>query len=216
MTWVAVASAGAGLLGGFMKKKSGDDSAKVAAEMAKADREWQEKMYGQSLQDNRPNQVSDFGSLTWDKDPNTGAMTQTNKLNPMDAQRLQDFRGVQQRRMDALTGANGAHGGFSTSGIDWGALGHEKQAAALGLYSGGSAGGAALAGPAAAPQPQGPAPAPAAPQAPAPAPAAPAQDPAALAAALRKQQEEQLLAQSQSSGGGAMPWAGGANQGGGA
>lgn len=47
-------------------------------------------------------------------------------------------------------------------------------------------------------------------------PQAPAQDPAALAAALRKQQEDELRAQAQSSGGGAMPFAGGANMGGGA
>jgi len=118
----AAITGGAGLLGSFLNKKSGDQAAKQSAEMAKADREWQEKMYGRTLNDNRPDQVNDFGSLSWETDPKTGKMRQVSHLNPAEAARLEDYRQIAARRMADVKGGNK---------IDWNALGFGKMANAV-------------------------------------------------------------------------------------
>ena len=118
MTWVAVATAGAGLLGGLLNKKSGDKAAQTSERMSEADRQFTRDMYDKTLQANRPNQQSDFGALTWAKDAN-GNWTQQNRLNPAEAARLEDFRQVAADRMAA------AKGGYKT---DWNSLGFGKLA----------------------------------------------------------------------------------------
>ena len=127
MTWVAVATAGAGLLGSFMNKKSGDSAAKNSEAMAKADREFQERMYNQSLQDNRSNQTTDWGKLTWAQDPTTKKWTQENKLAAPEAARLEDFRQIAADRMGA------AKGGYKA---DWNSIGFGHLAKAAGIGQG--------------------------------------------------------------------------------
>ncbi len=112
--WGAAIAVGGSLIGGALNKKSGDQAAAKSAEMAQADRDWQEKMYGRTLQDNRADQTNDFGSLRWTTDPKTGKMTQETHLNPAEAARLEDYRQIAADRMSA------AKGGYKT---DWNALG---------------------------------------------------------------------------------------------
>jgi len=122
MTWAMVASAGIGLIGGFIGKKQGDKNSANSAQMLKDQQKWQEERYRESLRDNRPDQISDFGSLQWTTDPVTGRMTQTNKLAAPEAARLEDYRQIAADRMAAAKGG---------SKIDWNALGFGKMANAV-------------------------------------------------------------------------------------
>jgi hypothetical protein len=123
--WGAAIVAGGSIIGGIMNKKSGDSAAKNSEAMAKADRDWQEKMYGKTLQDNRPDQTNDFGQLKWTQDPTTGKWSQTSHLNPAEAARLEDYRQIAADRMAT------AKGGYHT---DWNSMGFGKLAkAALGI-----------------------------------------------------------------------------------
>ncbi len=63
------------------------------------DRAYNEQMWRQMLQANRPNQNTPFMSSQWSQDPTTGAWTQTQSLNPQDQQRLDMFRGIANQRM---------------------------------------------------------------------------------------------------------------------
>lgn len=76
-----------------------------------ASQQWQKELTAA-----RPNQVGPTGSLTWAKDPTTGAWTQTTALNAPEQQLYEAQRGNQQR----LAGMFGnTLGGLDTSQIDF-------------------------------------------------------------------------------------------------
>ena len=213
-----------GILGGGSSIKTGKDNEKLIQSLRQEDQKFNTEQWDKAAQYNRPNQSSDFGSLTWSKD-DKGNWTQTNTLNPAEQARLADFRQIAANRMGAaagmsMTSPNINYNAFpSQAAANWkgpppGALNQYDPFANFGNASGPAAGGGAVGGPA--PQ-QGnpvmiPGPSggggmlgqnwPVTPQgpapAPAPAPAAPAapQQPGqdAIAEALRKFQEEQALA----------------------
>jgi hypothetical protein len=101
MTWVAVGVGAMGLVSSFMGSKNAN---KQVQGMTQADKDWAAKQVSDQTQANRPNQSSDFGNLTWTKDPTTGQWTQTNQLNPAEASRLGDFRQIAANRMRAAGG----------------------------------------------------------------------------------------------------------------
>jgi hypothetical protein len=122
MVWAAIGAAAIGVVGGAMNAHAGKQNAQTAQGMSEADRQFYRDTYNQSLQDNRANQQTDFGSLSWQKDPTTGQWTQQNRLNPADAARLEDYRQIAADRMGA------ARGGYHT---DWNSLGFGNLAHAV-------------------------------------------------------------------------------------
>jgi hypothetical protein len=93
-----------GILGGASASKTGKDNEKLIQELRTGDQEFNTAQWDKASLYNRPNQYSDYGSLTWGKDPTTGQMTQTNTMNPAEQARLGDFRAIAADRMGAARG----------------------------------------------------------------------------------------------------------------
>jgi hypothetical protein len=185
-----------GILGGASSIKTGRDNEKLIQGLRTGDQEFNTAQWDRAAQYNRPNQVSDYGSLTWSKDPTTGQMTQTNTMNPAEQARLADLRAIQESRMGAargmsMTSPNINYGAFpSQAAQNWNGQTGRSGYDPFSAFAGPSGGGAALgggqpqssgnpinfqayqppAGPAAGGEVLGPAPAPSAPAAPAAAP----------------------------------------------
>lgn len=126
---------GAGLLGGFMQSKGGDKQQQALQGMSQADRDFYERMYGRSLSDNRANQYSDFGSLTWNQDPTTGKWSQTTSLNPAEQGRLADYRQI---AADRMRNAMGMSANLPQGAMNWNAIGLGNIASAAGVQGGGN------------------------------------------------------------------------------
>jgi len=140
MTWAMAAGAAVSLVGGIMGSKSKEKAAKQAAEDAKkmreADIQEENRRYGETLRDNRANQKTAYGDLTWSTGPD-GRPVQTVSMNPEDEKRLGSIRQNEQHQMDR------ANAGYN---VDWAGAGYGDLAKWAGI-NGPSAGGAAINGP---------------------------------------------------------------------
>lgn len=94
-----------GILGGASASKTGQDNEKLIQSLRTGDQEFNTAQWDKAAQYNRPNQSSDYGNLTWNKDAN-GNWTQTNTMNPAEQARLADLRAIQESRMGAARGMN--------------------------------------------------------------------------------------------------------------
>lgn len=207
MTWAMAAGAAVSLVGGIMGGKQKEKAAKQAAADAKAVRESdikeENRRYVETLKDNRANQHTAYGDLTWSTGPD-GRPVQTVSMNPEDEKRLEGIRQFGQTRVDR------ANSGYN---VDWAGAGFGDLAKWAGIQ-GPSAGGAAINGP---PQ-EGMAP----PGAPQQASRMPVNDPNMIsehqAAGIKPPSPEELEAKrrEQEMMQANMAMAGGANQGGGA
>jgi hypothetical protein len=86
--------------------------------------------WGQTLQANRPNQYTPFGSSEWTKD-DKGNWVQTQKLSPEMQERLGIFNQIAKDRMTNAAGMK-----LPKGGIDYGALGLSNIAKAAGITEG--------------------------------------------------------------------------------
>lgn len=120
-----VGGIGGGLLGGGGKDKSSGGNASQAASVQswqdieranalnRSNAEWTQQQNQQSMDQalgqNRANQISDFGQLAWNRDPTTGAWTQTNRIAPGLSTSLDAVRGKYKDMVE------GMGGGFDTN-----------------------------------------------------------------------------------------------------
>jgi hypothetical protein len=136
MSWVAVAvGVGGSLLSGYMASQGGKKQQEASQQNDAANRAWQEHMYDRQLGDSRANQVSDYGSLTWEQDPKTGKWTQTNKMDDAEKGRLEDYRQI---AADRMATAKGLSANLPQGAINYDALGLGKIASAAGVQGGGN------------------------------------------------------------------------------
>lgn len=167
MTWGAVAGAAVGVIGSAMKDDEqpsgggGRQAAQAANQQSRADigwvndLNWSNQMRAQELNAeainkallaNRANQTSDFGSLTWEQDPETGVWTQTNKLAPELQEQLTGLRGKYGDLIDSMGGEFGinndvmkAYRAQMQPGLDQQRSAENARLAAMGLGTGSGA-----------------------------------------------------------------------------
>jgi len=128
MSWGAVAGAGVSLIGGFLNKQSGDKAADTSQRMSEEDRKFAREQRAYSLLANSANQNSDYGSSSWEVDPETGRRTQTVSMNPAEKARLEDFRQIAANRMRAAGNIQFAQGPMNYQNMG---LGHLANAAGM-------------------------------------------------------------------------------------
>jgi len=112
-----------------MGKKTKTPAAPDYTALANQQAEQGKQSWNAALSANRPNQVNQYGSLSWSQDPTTGQWTQTNALN----QPQQDIFNQQQGNQQQIANmAGGMLGGFDTSQIDFSGV---PQAPTVGQYN---------------------------------------------------------------------------------
>jgi hypothetical protein len=112
-----------------MGKKTKTPAAPDYTALANQQAEQGKQSWEAALGANRPNQVNQYGSLSWNQDPTTGQWTQINALN----QPQQDIFNQQQGNQQQIANmAGGMLGGFDTSQIDFSGV---SQAPTVGQYN---------------------------------------------------------------------------------
>ena len=97
--WIAVAGAGAALIGGAMQSSASKKNANTAASNSAADREANAANYERALQALHAKQSNPYGESSWTEGAD-GKFSQTTTMNPADQQRLDQWRQIQANKMN--------------------------------------------------------------------------------------------------------------------